>query len=260
MPADPITPSRAAAWSNSSPTAIDPATAAFFDNTAASSKTPSNAEAFSNVAPSGKTPANATAWDGTAPEEAEPANAAFFDNTAASSKTPSRADAYSNVAPSGKTPVNAAVWSGTSPEEAEPANAAFWDNTAPVAATNPRSTAWSNGHPEAIVLVGTQPSVSGTTLPASPTLATEVTTLAAGTNYLVQVGSRANPVTITLPDPGSLAQRIEIADIANLGAVYAITVNGGTKDIETTGVKTFVINRAGAVLTLSYTGTYWKIL
>lgn len=215
-----------------------------WDNTAPTSITPSRAAAFDDTAPAGKNPVNATAWDNTAPGGKTPANAAAWDNTS----------------PAGKTPVNATAWDNTGPTAATNPRATAFDDTAPAATTNPRGTAWSNGSPETIILVGTQSPVAGVTIPASPTVATDVTTLVAGQNYLVQVGSRANPVTITLPDPGSLAQRIEIADIANLAAVYPITVNGGTKDIESTGVKTYVVNRAGAVLTLSYTGTYWKIL
>lgn len=215
-----------------------------WDNTAPTPITPSRATAFDDTPPGGKSPVNATAWDNTGPGGKTPVNAAAWDNTGPTAATNPRGAAWDNTDPVGKTPVNATAW----------------DNTAANQTTNPRGTAWSNGLPESIVLVGTQPSVAGVTLPASPTVATEVTTLTAGTNYLVQVGSRAAGVTINLPDPGSLAQRIEIADIANLAASYTITVNGGTKDIESTGVKTYAINRAGAVLTLSYTGTYWKIL
>lgn len=213
-----------------------------------------------NDAVDGITPSRIGIFDNTAPVPVTPANAAAWDNTSPGGKTPTNAVAWDNTGPTGKTPPNAAAWDDSAPTGKTPVNSAAWDNTAPTAASNPRGVAWSNGLPESIVLVGTQPSTAGVTLPASPTVATEVTTLAAGQNYLVQVGSRAAGVTITLPDPGSLAQRIEIADIANLAASYNITVNGGTKDIESTGVKTYVINRAGAVLTLSYTGTYWKIL
>ena len=213
-----------------------------------------------NVAVDGITPPRIGIFDDTAPGVKNPVNATAWDNTAPGVKTPTNAAAWDNTGPTGKTPPNAAAWDDSAPTGKTTVNSAAWDNNAPVAASNPRGVAWSNGLPESIVLAGTQPSTAGVTLPASPTVATEVTTLAAGQNYLVQVGSRAAGVTITLPDPGSLAQRIEIADIANLAASYNITVNGGTKDIESTGVKTYVINRAGAVLTLSYTGTYWKIL
>jgi hypothetical protein len=71
---------------------------------------------------------------------------------------------------------------------------------------------------------------------------------------------RLAPVTINLPNPGSLAQRIEIADISGQGATQAITVNGGTRDIETAGQTSYTIDRNDAVLVLSYTGTKWKIL
>jgi hypothetical protein len=167
-------------------------------------------------------------FDNTPPQAAAPGNAAGFDNTLPVPVMPSLSQSFVNATPDGKTPGNAAAF----------------DNTPATA----------------LVLQGEQSPVAGVTTPASPTAVTHLATLVAGTNYLVQVGARLAPVSITLPDPGSLAQRIEIADISGQGATQAITVNSGTKDIETAGQTSYIINRNDAVLALSYTGTKWKIL
>ena len=167
-------------------------------------------------------------FDNTPPGAATPNNAAAFDNTTPTPVMPNLSQSFVNATPDGKTP-------GT---------AAAFDNTPATA----------------LVLQGETSPVAGITTPASPTAVDHTATLVAGTNYLVQIGSRAAPVTVTLPDPGSLAQRIEIADISGQGATQAITVNGGTRDIETAGQTSYIINRNDAVLALSYTGTKWKIL
>jgi hypothetical protein len=133
-------------------------------------------------------------------------------------------------------------------------------NTTPDGKTPSNAAAFDNTPAGALVLQGETSPVAGVTTPASPTAVSHSATLVAGTNYLVQVGARLAPVTITLPDPGSLAQRIEIADITSQAATNTITVNAGTKDIETTGQTSYIINRNDAVLVLSYTGTKWKIL
>lgn len=65
--ADPITPSRGAAWDNTAPAGKTPALASAFDNTAAASGTPPNAAAWSNTAPDGKTPTLSTAYSNTGP-------------------------------------------------------------------------------------------------------------------------------------------------------------------------------------------------
>jgi hypothetical protein len=168
------------------------------------------------------------AFDNTPPGSATPSNAAAFDNTLPVPVMPSLSQSFVNTTPDGKTPSNAAAFDNT------PAGA--------------------------LVLQGETSPVAGVTTPASPTAVSHSATLVAGTNYLVQVGARLAPVTITLPDPGSLAQRIEIADITSQAATNTITVNAGTKDIETTGQTSYIINRNDAVLVLSYTGTKWKIL
>lgn len=187
------------------------------------------------------------AWDNTAPDNRTPANATAFDNTGPGNKTPNNAAAFDNTgAENSFDPLLEAPFSmtNTPPDGKTPANAAAWDNTGATA----------------LVLQGEQPPFAGITTPASPTAADHTTTLVAGTNYLVQIGSRAAPVTITLPNPGSLAQRIEIADVSGQAATHAITVNGGTRDIETTGQTSYIIDRNDAVLALSYTGSKWKIL
>ena len=132
-------------------------------------------------------------FDNTPPGAATPNNAAAFDNTTPTPVMPSLSQSFINATPDGKTP-------GT---------AAAFDNTPATA----------------LVLQGETSPVAGITTPASPTAVTHLATLTAGTNYLVQVGARLAPVTITLPDPGSLAQRIEIADITGQAATYAVTVN-----------------------------------
>ena len=167
-------------------------------------------------------------FDNTPPGAATPNNAAAFDNTTPTPVMPNLSQSFVNATPDGKTP-------GT---------AAAFDNTPATA----------------LVLQGETSPVAGITTPASPTAVDHTFTLVAGTNYLVQVGARLAPVTVTLPNPGSLAQRIEIADISGQGATQAITVNGGTRDIETAGQTSYIINRNDAVLALSYTGTKWKIL
>lgn len=170
-------------------------------------------------------------WDNTPPGSKTPTNAAAFDNTSAENSTAPLLDApiaMTNTPPDGKTPTNA--------------------------------TAFDNTPATALVLQGETSPVAGITTPASPTAVDHTATLTAGTNYLVQVGARLAPVTINLPNPGSLAQRIEIADISGQGATQAITVNGGTRDIETAGQTSYTIDRNDAVLVLSYTGSKWKIL
>jgi len=77
--------------------------------------------------------------------------------------------------------------------------------------------------------------------------------------YLMQAGVEYY-FTVTLPDPGSLAQRIEIADVTSQATTNTITVNAGTRDIETAGQTSYTIDRNDAVLVLSYTGSKWKIL
>lgn len=136
---------------------------------------------------------------------------------------------------------------------------ASFDNTGAGAVTI-AGAQFDNTGAQAKVLEGEQSPVSGVQSPTSPTTVAHTDTLVAGTNYLVQVGSRAAPVTILLPDPGALGQRIEISDISAQAATYAVTVDGGTKDIETSGVKTFLIDRNSAVLAIYYTGTKWKML
>jgi hypothetical protein len=167
-------------------------------------------------------------FDNTPPVAATVAEAAPYDNTSPTPVMPNLSQSFVNATPDGKTPSTAAAF----------------DNTAA----------------SALVLQGEQSPVAGITTPASPTAVSHSATLVAGTNYLVQVGSRLAPVTVTLPDPGSLAQRIEIADVTSQAATHAITVNAGTRDIETAGQTSYTIDRNDAVLVLSYTGSKWKIL
>jgi hypothetical protein len=167
-------------------------------------------------------------FDNTPPVNATVAEAAPYDNTSPTPVMPNLSQSFVNATPDGKTPSNATAF----------------DNTAAAA----------------LVLQGEQSPVAGITTPASPTAVIHSATLVAGTNYLVQVGARLAPVTVTLPDPGSLAQRIEIADITGQAGTHAITVNAGSRDIETAGQTSYTIDRNDAVLVLSYTGAKWKIL
>ena len=167
-----------------------------------------------------------------------------FDNTPAVAATVNEAAPWDNTAPTPVMPSLSQSFVNLTPDGKTPGTAAAFDNTPATA----------------LVLQGETSPVAGITTPASPTAVDHTATLVAGTNYLVQVGARLAPVTVTLPNPGSLAQRIEIADISGQGASQAITVNGGTRDIETAGQTSYIINRNDAVLALSYTGTKWKIL
>lgn len=132
-------------------------------------------------------------------------------------------------------------------------NGADWKTPSP-------NNNWDNNGATNIVLQGEVSPVGGVTTPASPIAVPHGTTLVSGTNYLVQVGSRASVVTITLPDPPSLAQRIEIADTSGQAATFNVAVNCGTKQISDTGSTTYTIDRNFAVLVLSYTGSNWKVL
>lgn len=169
-------------------------------------------------------------------------------------------DPFDNTAPANKTPGLSTAWDNTSPSQSSTNNSAAFDNTAPGGKTPGLSTAWDNTPPTANVLQGETSPVAGITTPASPIIGDQSTTLVAGSNYLIQIGSRASIVTINLPDPGSLGQRIEIADIAGLGLSYPILVNAGSRTIFDTLSATYTMDRNAAVLALTYTGTAWKIL
>lgn len=183
-----------------------------------------------------------------------------WDNTAPGAATPNNAAAFSNTPPGAATPNNAAAFDNTTPTPVMPNLSQSFVNATPDGKTPGTAAAFDNTPATALVLQGEQSPVAGITTPASPTAVDHTFTLVAGTNYLVQVAARLAPVTVTLPNPGSLAQRIEIADISGQGASQAITVNGGTRDIETAGQTSYTIDRNDAVLVLSYTGAKWKIL
>jgi hypothetical protein len=187
----------------------------------------------------------------------------FSQITVASLDVGSEDNPYDNTLPDAKTPANATAFNNTLPETtSDPLSDApsAMTNTAPDNKTPNNNDAFNNTAAAALVLQGEQSPVAGITTPASPTAVSHSATLVAGTNYLVQVGARLAPVTVNLPDPGSLAQRIEIADVTSQAATDAITVNAGTRDIETAGQTSYTIDRNDAVLVLSYTGSKWKIL
>jgi hypothetical protein len=137
------------------------------------------------------------------------------------------------------------------------------ENTVPEASVEPLQQspiALTNVAPVQLVIPGeVAPVVSGTP-PTPMTLAAHNTTLLAGVNYTVQVGSRSAPVTVTLPPAPSAAQRIEVVDTSGQGALHPITVDAGAVDIEAAGTKTYLVNRNDAVLALYYTGAKWKLL
>jgi hypothetical protein len=268
MPADPITPGLAAAWNNGAPSGNTVSRGAAFDNTAPfPDSTPLN-DGFAlapNTAPDAITASLGASWDnGNASDIASAtadgvaamtgsgaagntvANAAAFDNTSPTPDSSPLADGWAlaaNTPPSSNT-ISVASWD---PNPPSPNNVGIGAAFDPTPATN-------------IVLQGEVAPVNGVTTPASPTAVPHGTTLVAGTNYLVQVGSRASVVTITLPDPPSLAQRIEIADTSGQAASFNVAVNCGTKQISDTGSTTYTIDRNFAVLVLSYTGSNWKVL
>lgn len=268
MPADPITPGLAAAWNNGAPSGNTVSRGAAFDNTAPFPDSSVISKGFAlapNTGPDANTVSMATAWDNTGPSEISSAtadgvsamtgsgasgnnvaNAAAFDNTAAFPDASPLSDSF-GIAPN------------TSPTAISLAGGP-WDNTPADPNTVATGGAFTNDPATNIVLQGEVSPVNGVTPPASPTAVPHGTTLVEGTNYLVQVGSRASVVTITLPDPPSLAQRIEIADTSGQAAGFNIAVNGGTKQVSDVGATTYTIDRNFAVLALTYTGSAWKIL
>lgn len=135
--------------------------------------------------------------------------------------------------------------------------AVTFDNNAPGSTTSP-TVAFDNNAPEQKVLTGEQAPVAGVTAPVSTAVA-HTFPLVAGTNYFVKVGTRAAPVTINLPDPGSDGQRIEVADLSGQGVTFPITVSAGTKQIEGAGTS-YLVNRAYAVLALVYADGAWKLV
>lgn len=120
--------------------------------------------------------------------------------------------------------------------------------------------AMTTGGPGEYILPGAPAPVNTATPVAPPTVVAHSTALQAGVNYLVQVGSRSAPVTVTLPAAPASGQRIEVVDTSGQGALHPITVDAGAVDIETAGTKTYLVNRNDAVLALYYTGAKWKLL
>jgi len=112
--------------------------------------------------------------------------------------------------------------------------------------------AFANTAPTPFVLPGEQAPVAIITAP-TVNVVTQSATLVAGTNYLVSVGSRLSPVTINLPDPGSVGQTIEIIDATLQAGVYPITVNSGSKPI-VEGASTILLSTPGSSLRLTYSG------
>ncbi len=213
---------------------------------AAGSKTPALQEAFTASGAGNKTVSNDVA-----------------NNTvdAAGSKTTSLEAAWTVSGSTSKTPAN-----DIANNTADPASQVgitlddTWTVNGADSKTPSPNNNWDNNGATNIVLQGEVSPVGGVTTPASPIAVPHGTTLVSGTNYLVQVGSRASVVTITLPDPPSLAQRIEIADTSGQAASFNVAVNGGTKQVSDVGTTTYTIDRNFAVLALSYTGSAWKIL
>lgn len=268
MPADPITPGLAAAWNNGSPSGNTVSRGAAFDNTSPFPDATPISKGFvvvTNVAPDANTVSRATAWDNTGPSDISAATSdgvSAMTGSGASGNTPNNGAAFDNTAAFPDASPLADSF-GIAPNTAPTAislTGATWDNTPADPNTVATGGSFTNDAATNIVLQGEVSPINGVTTPASPTAVPHGTTLVAGTNYIVQVGSRASVVTITLPDPPSLAQRIEIADTSGQAAAFNIAVNGGTKQISDVGATTYTIDRNFAVLVLSYTGTDWKIL
>ncbi len=161
------------------------------------------------------------------------------------------------AAPGGASSGIAAFDNGAAAEATLPV--AAFANTAPTAAASGPG-AYSNTPPEAIVFPGETAPVSGVQQPATPTVVAHTHVLAAGTNYLVQAGTRAAPVTIELPGAPTTGQYLIVADASGQAATHPVTVQAGALDLETVGTHSYVINRDNAVLELYWTGSKWKLL
>lgn len=85
------------------------------------------------------------------------------------------------------------------------------------------------------------------------------TTLTTATSYTYLVGTRAAGATVTLPDPGTASQRIVVVDASGQAATWNITINAGTKSIESGGPTTLVVSKNNAVVTLVYAGGFWAL-
>lgn len=135
-------------------------------------------------------------------------------------------------------------------------------NTAPAGLTVPGST-MDNTAPTEIVVSGSVAPVLPIQAPASPTTVDHTVSLVAGTNYRVLCISRGAPVTIALPDPGSVNQSIEIVDASLQAVTFPVTINGGTKNVvaDAAGANTYVLNRTGSSIQLVYVGAAgWKFV
>lgn len=138
------------------------------------------------------------------------------------------------------------------PDPITPPLGTAWDNTAAASATPGLGGAFSNDPSEQIVLPLEAPPLDLVTTPTI-SVVPHNTTLTAGVNYLVTVGTRAAPVTITLPDPGSTGQTVEVIDSSLQAETFPITINAGTKPI-LAGASTQVLNVNGSSMRLTYSG------
>jgi len=268
MPADPITPGLAAAWNNGLPSGNTVSRAAAWDNTAPFPDSSPLNDGFAlapNTAPDAITASLGASWNNGDASDIASATAdgvAAMTGGGASGNTVANAAAFDNTSPTPDSSPLADGWAlaANTPPSANTISVTSWDNNPPSPNNVAIGGAFDNTPASNIVLQGEVSPINGVTPPASPTAVPHGTTLLAGTNYLVQVGSRASVVTITLPDPPSLAQRIEIADTSGQAAGFNIAVNGGTKQVSDVGATTYTIDRNFAVLALTYTGSAWKIL
>jgi hypothetical protein len=266
---DPITPARAAAWDNTGPTGKSVSLGAAFDNTSPFPDSTPIGKGFSlapNTGPDANTVSLATAFNNTgATENTGGISGGVADMTATepTAKSVGLGTAFDNTPPTADSSV-ADKGFGSVTNVAPSANnvtvQTSFDNNPPTPIDLSAQGDFTVSGATGIVLQGEISPVAGNTTPASPIAVPFNTTLVAGTNYLVEVGGRASIVTVTLPDPPSLTQRIEIADVSGHGSAFPITVNAGTKVISDTNSSTYSIDRSYAVLVLSYTGTAWKIL
>jgi hypothetical protein len=266
---DTIAPARAAAWSDLSPATKTVGLAEQWVAESASTDSRAVAKGFSqvtNTPPDSNTVGLQTGWNDLPPEENTAATAGGVGDMTVAAPSPNTvglATAWSPLGSDADTRATADAFTQFPDVAAESKSvgvATSFDNLPPGSIDLSSQGAFTDQSATAFVLQGEVAPVNGVTTPASPIAVPFNTTLVAGTNYLVEVGGRASIVTVTLPDPPSLTQRIEIADVSGHGSAFPITVNAGTKVISDTNSSTYSIDRSYAVLVLSYTGTAWKIL
>lgn len=232
-----------------------------FDNTAAGSNNLDFVEysntnvLFSNISPVSKTPTD-NSFSNTGATSNTPTSVSFVSDEA-DDNTPTD-NSFSNTGATAKS-VTDNSFSNTGATNNTPANQAFSDST--TGSNTPPSTSFEDDEAEANVVNGEVAPVLGGTIPEVVTSQAHTAPIVAGNNYAVNVITRAANVTITLPDPPSADQIIEIRDASLQAATFRITVDPGTKEIDGSTAD-YVMNVNGQVLKLAYVAaeTSWKII